>query len=58
MTIWVDDGFHIRVRDRRILMLWPDQPPSDFEVEFDERWLQQVLRLAREQHSVDRRHPH
>jgi sarcosine oxidase subunit beta len=29
-------------------MLWPDQPPSDFEIEFDERWLQQVLRLARE----------
>jgi len=48
MTIWVDDGFHIRVRDRRILMLWPDQPASDFEVEFDERWLQQLLRLARE----------
>jgi sarcosine oxidase, subunit beta len=48
MTIWMDDGFHVRVRDRRILLLWPDQPPSDFDTSFEEQWLQQVCRLARE----------
>src|SRR5437762_411705 len=26
MTIFVDDGFHLRVRDRRVLLLWPDEP--------------------------------
>lgn len=40
MTIWADDGFHLRVRDRRVLLLWPDSPPDD------ERWLQEVLRRA------------
>src|ERR1700741_1304909 len=24
MTVWADDGFHFRVRDRRVLLLWPD----------------------------------
>jgi sarcosine oxidase subunit beta len=48
MTIWTDDGFHVRVRDRRILLLWPDQPPSDFDTSFEEQWLQQVCRLAHE----------
>ena len=40
MTIWADDGFHLRVRDGRVLLLWPDSPPDD------ERWLQEVLRRA------------
>ena len=29
MTIWAGDGFHVRVRDGRVLMLWPDNPPDD-----------------------------
>src|ERR1043166_1862929 len=28
MTIWTDDGFHLRVRDRRALLLPPPPPPA------------------------------
>ena len=30
-----DDGFHFRVRDRRVLILWPDSPPSGYDITFD-----------------------
>jgi sarcosine oxidase subunit beta len=43
MTVWADDGFHFRVRDRRVLLLWPDSPPSSFDATFDPLWLAQVL---------------
>jgi len=44
MTVWADDGFHFRVRDRRVLLLWPDSPPSSFDATFDgASWLPQVL---------------
>src|ERR1043165_8509514 len=31
MTIWTDDGYHIRVRDGRVLLLWPDDAPPGFD---------------------------
>jgi sarcosine oxidase subunit beta len=43
MTVWADDGFHFRVRDRRVLLLWPDAPPASFDTAFDPSWLPQVL---------------
>ena len=44
MTVWADDGFHFRVRDRRVLLLWPDSPPSSYDISFDaEAWLPRVL---------------
>jgi sarcosine oxidase subunit beta len=44
MTVWADDGFHFRVRDRRVLLLWPDSPPSSFDTSFDaDSWLPRVL---------------
>jgi sarcosine oxidase subunit beta len=44
MTVWADDGFHFRVRDRRVLLLWPDSPPSGFDITFDAGdWLPRVL---------------
>jgi sarcosine oxidase subunit beta len=47
MTVWADDGFHFRVRDRRVLILWPDSPPSSFDITFDrEHWLPRVLAFA------------
>jgi sarcosine oxidase subunit beta len=47
MTVWADDGFHFRVRDRRVLLLWPDSPPSSFDISFDaEGWLPRVLAFA------------
>ncbi len=62
MTIFVEDGFHFRVRDGRVLLLWPDEPdvadPYDQSVE--EAWLESVFEKARErvpclgQASIDR----
>jgi len=43
MTIWSGDWFHLRVRDGRVLLLWPDDPPVD-----DDAWLAAVLRKTRE----------
>ena len=42
MTIWPSDGFHVRVRDGRVLMLWPDNPPND------DVWLEKLLRFRDE----------
>ena len=47
MTVWADDGFHFRVRDRRVLLLWPDSPPSSFDTSFDvDSWLPRVLEFT------------
>src|SRR5207302_232575 len=48
MTINVDDGFHFRVRDGRIWLLWPEDLPADdpFDVTFDRWWLDGLLRRA------------
>ena len=43
MTIWTDDGYHIRVRDGRVLLLWPDPAPPGFvALDVDEEWLAKV----------------
>lgn len=48
MTIFVDDGFHLRVRDGRVLLLWPADLPADdpFDTAFDARWLDELLDRA------------
>jgi sarcosine oxidase subunit beta len=48
MTIDVHDGFHFRVRDGRVWLLWPDDLPADdpFDTSFDRRWLDGVVRRA------------
>ncbi|MFL6195134.1 MAG: NAD(P)/FAD-dependent oxidoreductase [Thermoanaerobaculia bacterium] len=48
MTIFLEDGFHLRVRDGRVLLLWP-QPPTTadpFDASFDESWLPGLLARA------------
>lgn len=39
MTIWAGDWYHLRVRDGRVLLLWPDDPVID-----DEAWLEAVVK--------------
>lgn len=51
MTICHWDGVHLRVRDGRVLLLWPTDPPADsppnpFDISFDPRWLDELLPLA------------
>jgi sarcosine oxidase subunit beta len=50
MTIFAGDGFHFRVRDGRILLLWPDELPvgDSFSTDVDRVWLQEIVRLRDE----------
>jgi sarcosine oxidase subunit beta len=50
MTIFCDDGFHLRVRDGRVLLLWPDQPAGDdpYRAEVEDGWIERVFRRAGE----------
>jgi sarcosine oxidase, subunit beta len=44
MTIFTDDGFHLRVRDGRVLLLWPTPgvPGDPWATPVDDRWVHQV----------------
>jgi sarcosine oxidase subunit beta len=50
MTIFVGDGFHLRVRDGRVLLLWPDEPRTKdaFDTCVEDEWVNEVVRRARE----------
>ena len=49
MTIFARDGFHLRVRDGRVLLLLPAAGADDpFDVSVDPAWVDIVTRLARE----------
>ena len=49
MTIFVEDGFHFRVRDGRVMLLWPDKPVVEdpFDQSVEEAWLGSVVNRAR-----------
>jgi sarcosine oxidase, subunit beta len=50
MTVFVEDGFHLRVRDGRVLLLLPDDPDvSDpFDQSVGDAWIGSVVETARE----------
>ena len=50
MTIWVDDGFHYRVRDGRVLLLFPDTPQTadPFDCSVENAWLANIERTTRD----------
>jgi sarcosine oxidase subunit beta len=49
MTIFACDGFHLRVRDGRVLLLQPAAGARDpFDVTVDPAWIDRVARIARE----------
>ena len=49
MTIWLSDGFHLRVRDGRALLLWPSPGGMDpFDASVDPIWVDQVSRIAKQ----------
>jgi sarcosine oxidase subunit beta len=49
MTIFAEDGFHFRVRDGRVMLLWPDMPlvEDPFDQSVEEAWLESVVERAR-----------
>jgi sarcosine oxidase, subunit beta len=50
MTIFAGDGFHFRVRDGRVLLLWPSPgvPNRPFDVGLDPQWISAVTGMAHE----------
>src|SRR6185295_831805 len=48
LTIFLDDGFHCRERDGRVLLLWPDEPEGvdPYHAEVDPVWLDAVRTLT------------
>jgi sarcosine oxidase subunit beta len=48
LTIWVEDGFHLRVRDGRVLLLWPTpgDPRDAYSTAVEPEWLDQVRRMT------------
>jgi sarcosine oxidase, subunit beta len=48
MTIWAGDGFHLRVRDGRVLLLWPTPgvPGRPFDASVDPAWVDAVVAMA------------
>lgn len=48
MTIFVSDGFHLRVRDGRVLLLWPTPgvAGAPFEMRVDADWIDDVTAKA------------
>jgi sarcosine oxidase subunit beta len=49
MTIFVEDGFHLRVRDGRVMLLWPDEPVLEdpFDQGVEDAWIETVVERAR-----------
>jgi sarcosine oxidase, subunit beta len=50
MTVFVEDGFHLRVRDGRVLLLLPDEPEATdpFDQSVEDTWVGTVVETARE----------
>jgi sarcosine oxidase subunit beta len=48
MTIFTTDGFHLRARDGRILLLWPTPgvPGRPFDTAVDDEWIEAVVAKA------------
>jgi len=57
MTIWAGDGFHLRVRDGKVLLLQPNPgvPGAPFDTTVDPTWVDMVERAAHERVPVLRR---
>jgi sarcosine oxidase subunit beta len=57
MTIFTNDGFHVRVREGRILLLWPTPgvPGRPFDTGLDDEWIEAVVEKAHRRVPVVRR---
>jgi sarcosine oxidase subunit beta len=57
MTIWAADGFHLRVRDGRVLLLWPSPGAAGrpFDTSVEAAWVDAVEAMAHARVPVLRR---
>lgn len=49
MTIFMDSGFHVRVRDGRAILCWPNpiEPGEPAELHADDEWIETVTQMGR-----------
>lgn len=54
MTIWAGDGFHLRVRDGRVLLLRPTEgdPKDPWSTAVDEAWVREVTAMGQSRFPV------
>jgi len=63
MTIFVDNGFHFRMRDEKLLLLLPDEREEEknFNTDVEDDWLEKVFAIAKERvpllsnHKIDKK---
>lgn len=50
LTIFMKDGFHLRVRDGRVMLLWPTPGNADdpYNTDVDPVWLERIAQMAAE----------
>jgi sarcosine oxidase, subunit beta len=50
LTIFMKDGFHLRVRDGRVMLLWPTPGKADepYNTDVDPLWLEEIAQMAAE----------
>src|SRR5205085_12089595 len=48
MTIWLGDGYHLRMRDGRVLLLLPEPEAPRWDTPVDADWIERVVRITRE----------
>ena len=48
MTIWVDSRFHFRMRDEHLILLMPDEPENNNNLNVEPGWLEKVHAIARQ----------
>lgn len=50
LTIFMNDGFHLRVRDGRVMLLWPTpgNPNDPYDTRVDPAWLEEIIQIAAE----------
>lgn len=48
MTIFMHDGFHLRVRDERVMLLWPTPGNADapYDITVEASWLEEIAKKA------------
>jgi len=48
MTIWVNSAFHFRMRDGHLILLMPDEPENNNDLNVESQWLERVFAVGKQ----------
>jgi sarcosine oxidase subunit beta len=48
MTVWVDSAFHFRIRDEHLILLLPDEPANNNDLNVEPDWLEKIFTIAKQ----------